>query len=68
MYAVWRDLSGGCKPVRCAGLATGREPVPATVDGQFAEHVATPATDGGVVPAAERGHTEIAETLGPSDD
>jgi hypothetical protein len=30
-------------------------------DDQLAEHVATPATDGGVVPAAERDHAEIVD-------
>jgi hypothetical protein len=59
--AEYRAPSGGCKHVRRARLATGREVVPAAVDAddQLGEHVATPATDGGVVTAAERNHAEV---------
>jgi hypothetical protein len=49
--------------MRRARLATSREAVPATVtvDDQLGEHVATPATDGGVVPAAVSDHAKIVD-------
>jgi hypothetical protein len=62
--AEYRAPAGGCKHVRRARLAIGQEPVPAaaTVDDQLGEHVATPATDGGVVPDAETLHVEIIDS------
>jgi hypothetical protein len=61
--AEYRAPAGGCKHVRRARLATGRDAVPATVDAddQLGEHVATAATDGGVVPEAETDHAEIVD-------
>lgn len=61
--AEYRDPAGGCKHIRRCRLATGRETVPATAtaDDQLGEHVATPATDGGVVPAAETDHAEVVD-------
>jgi hypothetical protein len=61
--AEYRGPAGGCKHGRRARLVTSREAVPAAVDAddQLGEHVATPATDGGVVPAAERDHAEIVD-------
>jgi hypothetical protein len=61
--AEYRDPSGGCKHVRRCRLVTGREAVPAAVDAddQLGEHVATPATDGGVVPEGETDHAEIVD-------
>jgi len=58
-----RDPNSGYKHIRRARLATSREAVPATVtvDDQLAEHVATPVTDGGVVPEAESDHAEIVD-------
>jgi hypothetical protein len=62
--AEYRAPAGGCKHVRRARLATGREPVPATVDTDpsLGEHVTAPvATDGGVVPDAESPHAELVD-------
>lgn len=61
--AEYRDPAGGCKHVRRCRLATGRDAVPTAIDAddQLAEHVATPATDGGVVPEGETDHAEIVD-------
>lgn len=70
--AEYRDPAGGCKHVRRARLATGRESVPAAADTAadpaLEEHVVTlVATDGGVVPDAETNHAELLNDSDTSD-